>query len=117
MSFRSNDGFAQVAAASPNGVSPPWWTGGLQLLYGEPLGLGKPPAMSPEEEPCREDRFRVVHGAQALLDPPPVSPPKAAQPERAHPDVLKFSMVQGEDVSVLLRVCEYVNARTCQGVV
>uniref|UniRef100_A0A0A9HEH1 Uncharacterized protein n=1 Tax=Arundo donax TaxID=35708 RepID=A0A0A9HEH1_ARUDO len=95
MSFRSHEGFGQVAAANNNGASLPWWAAAPQLLYGEPLGQGKASAMSPEE-PCREGRFQVVPGAQALLDPPVPSPPKAAQPQRVLPDVLKFSMAQGK---------------------
>ncbi|XP_062201762.1 nuclear transcription factor Y subunit A-10-like isoform X2 [Phragmites australis] len=94
MSFTSHEGFGQVAAANSNGASLPWWTAAPQLLYGEPLGQGKPPAMSPEEA-CRESRFQVVPGAQALLDPP-VPPLKAAHPERGLPNVLKFSMAQGK---------------------
>ncbi|XP_062204418.1 nuclear transcription factor Y subunit A-10-like isoform X2 [Phragmites australis] len=86
MSFSSHEGFGQVAAANSNGASLPWWTGAPQMLYGEPLGQGKPPAMSPEAA-CRVSRFQVVPGAQALLDPPV---------ERGLPEVLKFSMAQGK---------------------
>uniref|UniRef100_A0A0A9CZS6 Nuclear transcription factor Y subunit n=1 Tax=Arundo donax TaxID=35708 RepID=A0A0A9CZS6_ARUDO len=96
MSFRSHEGFAQVAAANSNGASLPWWAAAPQLLYSEPLGQGKSPAMSPEE-PCREGRFQVVPGAQALLDPlVPPPPPKGVQPEKVLPGVLKFSMAQGK---------------------
>jgi hypothetical protein len=88
MSFSRHDGFGRFAtAASSNGASLPWWAGTPhQLLYGEP--------------PCRESRFQVVPGSQALLEPQ--VPPKAVQQEREFPDVVKFSMAHGEDVSVNL---------------
>jgi hypothetical protein len=80
MSFnKSQEGFGQVAAvatlASNGGGSLPW------LLYGEPLGQGKP-AMSPEG---------VVPRAQTPLDPPQVP-----AMDRGVPEILNFSMVPGE---------------------
>jgi hypothetical protein len=54
-----------------------------QLLY------GAPPAAMSAEAPCRESRFQVVPGSQALLEPQ--VPPKAVQQEREFPDVVKFS--------------------------
>ncbi|KAF8762956.1 hypothetical protein HU200_008802 [Digitaria exilis] len=99
MSFRSHDGFSQAAAvAAANGASLPWWAPAPQLLlYGEALGQG-------------ELGFQVVPGAQATLDPPaqPLPPPKAAA-ERSLPEVLRFSVPQGEDASVL---CSYTMYRT-----
>uniref|UniRef100_A0A0D9Y1I7 Nuclear transcription factor Y subunit n=1 Tax=Leersia perrieri TaxID=77586 RepID=A0A0D9Y1I7_9ORYZ len=75
MSFKNHEGFGQVAAmASNGGASLPW------LLYGEPLGQGRP-AMSPEG---------VVPRAQTPLDPP------APTMDRGVPEVLNFSMVQGK---------------------
>jgi hypothetical protein len=96
MSFSRHDGFGQFAtAASSNGASLPWWAGAPhQLLY------GAPPAAMSAEEPCRESRFQVVPGSQALLEPQ--VPPKAVQQEREFPDVVKFSKAHGEDVSVNL---------------
>ncbi|KAL6643740.1 hypothetical protein ACP70R_018506 [Stipagrostis hirtigluma subsp. patula] len=94
MSFRCHELFGQLAAADSHGAPLPWWAGVPQLLYGEPLGQGKPPAMSPEE-----GRFQVVPRAQALLDPPVPPPAKAAQPaaaERGSPECLKLSMAQGK---------------------
>uniref|UniRef100_A0A0E0JCL0 Nuclear transcription factor Y subunit n=1 Tax=Oryza nivara TaxID=4536 RepID=A0A0E0JCL0_ORYNI len=80
MSFnKSQEGFGQVAAvatlASNGGGSLPW------LLYGEPLGQGKP-AMSPEG---------VVPRAQTPLDPPQVP-----AMDRGVPEILNFSMVPGK---------------------
>ncbi|KAF8655672.1 hypothetical protein HU200_060991 [Digitaria exilis] len=92
MSFRSQDGFGQAAAAAAaNGALLPWWAPAPQLLlYGDALGQGK---VAPE---CREVGFQVVPGAQAPLDPPaqPLPPPKAAA-ERSLPEVLRFSVPQG----------------------
>jgi len=106
MSFRSHEGFGQVpAGASSNGPAVPWWAPAPQLLlYGEALDQGKVP---PEASPCREARFQVAPGAQAPLGPPvPPPPPAKAAAERGLPEVLKFSVAQGEDVSVLVRVCQ-----------
>ncbi|XP_006664212.1 nuclear transcription factor Y subunit A-10-like [Oryza brachyantha] len=83
MSYKSHEGFGQVAAvtsqASNGGASLSWWAG-PQLLFGEPLGQGKP-AMSPEG---------VVPRAQTPLDAP--VPPM----DRGVPEVLDFSMVPGK---------------------
>ncbi|KAG8049301.1 hypothetical protein GUJ93_ZPchr0009g756 [Zizania palustris] len=89
MSFKSHEGFGQVAAASKasNGASLPWWTGS-QLLCGESMVQGKP-ATSPEGA-CRDDHFQVVPRAQTPLDPP------APQTNRGIPEVLEFSMVPGK---------------------
>ena len=106
MSFRSHEGFGQVpAGATSNGAAVPWWAPAPQLLlYGDALGQGKVP---PEASPCREARFQVAPGAQAPLGPPvPPPPPAKAAAERGLPEVLKFSVAQGEDVSVLVRVCQ-----------
>lgn len=101
MSFRSHDhdGFVPFAANS-NGAPRPWWgEAPHQLLYGEPLGHGKPPAM-PAEQPCRESRLQVVPGSHAILESAVPTPPlKTLQQERDFPDVGKLSMAQGEDVS------------------
>ncbi|GJN35538.1 hypothetical protein PR202_gb24325 [Eleusine coracana subsp. coracana] len=96
MSFRSHEGFVPYAANS-NGAPRPWWgEGPHQLLYGEPMGHEKPPAMSPEE-PCRESRFQVVPGSQGMLEPPVPTPPlKIVQQEREFSDAAKFSMAQGK---------------------
>uniref|UniRef100_A0A804M0N2 Nuclear transcription factor Y subunit n=1 Tax=Zea mays TaxID=4577 RepID=A0A804M0N2_MAIZE len=87
MSFKGHEGFGQVAAAgagsqaaSHGGAGPlPWWAG-PQLLFGEPA----PP--SPEET-RRDAQFQVVPGVQGTPDP---APPKTGTPE-----VLKFSVFQG----------------------
>jgi nuclear transcription factor Y alpha len=97
MSFKSHEGFGQVAAATttgagsqavshgaaPAGAAPrPWWAG-AQLLFGEPAPL------SPEET-RRDAQFQVVPGAQDTPDPAP------APPKRGTPEVLKFSVFQGD---------------------
>ncbi|XP_062211930.1 nuclear transcription factor Y subunit A-10-like isoform X2 [Phragmites australis] len=86
MSFKSHDGFGQVAALSQasNGAGAPlpWWAGS-QLLYGEPAPL------SPEET-RRDDQFQVVPGAQGAPDPAP-----QAAAKRGGPETLKFSVFQG----------------------
>ncbi|KAL5223568.1 hypothetical protein ABZP36_010207 [Zizania latifolia] len=89
MSFKSHDGFEQVAAVSQasNGASLPWWAGS-QPLYGESMGQGKP-AMSPEGA-CRDDHFQVVPRAQTPSDPP------VPQTNRGIPEILKFSMAPGK---------------------
>ncbi|XP_066386611.1 nuclear transcription factor Y subunit A-4-like isoform X2 [Miscanthus floridulus] len=96
MSFKGHEGFGQVAAAAttgagsqavshgaaPAGAAPlPWWAG-PQLLFGEPAPL------SPEET-RRDAQFQVVPGAQGTPDPAP------APPKRGTPEVLKFSVFQG----------------------
>ncbi|KAL6637219.1 hypothetical protein ACP70R_024791 [Stipagrostis hirtigluma subsp. patula] len=84
MSFKSHEGFGQVSQASNGAGAPlPWWAG-PQLLYGEPAPL------SPEET-RREGQLQVVPGAQGALDPAP--PATAAK--RGSPEVLKFSVFQG----------------------
>ncbi|OEL14341.1 hypothetical protein BAE44_0024642 [Dichanthelium oligosanthes] len=94
MGFRGHEGFGQVAAGSNGGASLPWWAPAPQLLlYGEALGQGK---VLPEAEPCREVRFQLVPGAQALLDPPVPAPAPTAAAERGLPEVLKFSVAQGK---------------------
>ncbi|CAN6291844.1 unnamed protein product [Urochloa humidicola] len=85
MSFKGHEGFAQVAAGgqASHGTALPWWAG-PQLLYGEPAPL------SPEET-RREGQFQVVPGAQGgTPDPAP-----AAAAKRGSPEVLKFSVFQG----------------------
>jgi nuclear transcription factor Y, alpha len=94
MSFKGHEGFGQVAAAgagsqaaSHGGAGPlPWWAG-PQLLFGEPA----PP--SPEET-RRDAQFQVVPGAQGTPDP---APPKTGTPE-----VLKFSVFQGDSLFIFL---------------
>uniref|UniRef100_A0A0A8YMZ0 Nuclear transcription factor Y subunit n=1 Tax=Arundo donax TaxID=35708 RepID=A0A0A8YMZ0_ARUDO len=93
MSFKSHEGFGQVAALSQAsngaGALPPWWAG-PQLLYGDPAPL------SPEET-RRDCQFQVVPGAQGTPDPAPPAA-KAGQPaagKRGVPEVLKFSVFQG----------------------
>ncbi|CAD6213810.1 unnamed protein product [Miscanthus lutarioriparius] len=96
MNFKGHEGFGQVAAAAttgagsqavshgaaPAGAAPlPWWAG-PQLLFGEPAPL------SPEET-LRGAQFQVVPGAQGTPDPAP------APPKRGTPEVLKFSVFQG----------------------
>ncbi|OQU91270.1 nuclear transcription factor Y subunit A-2 isoform X2 [Sorghum bicolor] len=95
MSFKGHEGFggqvsaatgagSQVAAshgAAAAGAGPlPWWAG-PQLLFGEPAPL------SPEET-RRDSQFQVVPGAQG-------TPPDPAPPKRGTPEVLKFSVFQG----------------------
>ncbi|TKV92286.1 hypothetical protein SEVIR_9G154600v4 [Setaria viridis] len=88
MSFKGHEGFGQVAAGgqASHGAALPWWAG-PQLLYGEPAPL------SPEET-RREGQFQVVPGAQGTPDP---APPAAAK--RGSPEVLKFSVFQGNSES------------------
>ncbi|CAL4926417.1 unnamed protein product [Urochloa decumbens] len=85
MSFKGHEGFGQVAAGgqASHGAALPWWAG-PQLLYGEPAPL------SPEET-RREGQFQVVPGAQGGSPDP--APPVAAK--RGSPEVLKFSVFQG----------------------
>jgi nuclear transcription factor Y alpha len=122
MSFRSHEGgFGQV----PNGGAPlPWWAAPSApqlLLYGEALGQGKLP---PEPAAaCREARFQVVPGVAAPLDPPVVLPPPQQPPKPAAaadaaergslPELLKFSVAQGEDASVCLCLCLF--SLRCEG--
>lgn len=87
MSFKGHEGFVQVAAGGQAthgaaGATLPWWAG-PHLLYGEPAPL------SPEET-RRDGQFQVVPGAQGTPDP---APPPAAK--RGSPEVLKFSVFQG----------------------
>ncbi|TKW29611.1 hypothetical protein SEVIR_3G407100v4 [Setaria viridis] len=100
MSFRSHEGFGQVPAGaiSNGGASLPWWAPAPQLLlYGEALGQGKVAPEATATAACREPRFQVVPGAQALLDPPVPPAPKASAAERGSlPEVLKFSVAQGK---------------------
>ncbi|KAL6847183.1 hypothetical protein ACP4OV_023036 [Aristida adscensionis] len=102
MSFRSHEGFGHLACGGgggSRGASLPWWAAGPhQLLYGEPAGQGKPPAMSSPEE----GRLQAAPRAQALLDPP-VASPKAVQLQPAVErglteagEGLKSSMAQGK---------------------
>jgi nuclear transcription factor Y alpha len=96
MSFKGHEGFGQVAVGgqASHGAGLPWWAG-PQLLYGEPAPL------SPPEETRREGQFQVVPGAQGTPDP---APPAAAK--RGSPEVLKFSVFQGErSLSFYLCVC------------
>ncbi|CAN6287406.1 unnamed protein product [Urochloa humidicola] len=85
MSFKGHEGFGQVAAGgqASHGAALPWWAG-PQLLYGEPAPL------SPEET-RREGQFQVVPGTQGGSPDP--APPAAAK--RGSPEVLKFSVFQG----------------------
>jgi len=102
MSFKGHEGFggqvsaatgagSQVAAshgAAAAGAGPlPWWAG-PQLLFGEPAPL------SPEET-RRDSQFQVVPGAQG-------TPPDPAPPKRGTPEVLKFSVFQGDFFFVCL---------------
>lgn len=96
MSFKGHEGFGQVSGAgmsqashgaAPAGAPLPWWAG-AQLLSGEPAPL------SPEEAP-RDTQFQVVPGAsQGTPDP---APPKTGTPE-----VLKFSVFQGDSLFIFL---------------
>lgn len=89
MSFKGHEGFGQVAVAAATGAGSqaashgvaPWWAG-PQLLFGEPAPL------SPEEA-RRDAQFQVVPGAQG-------TPPDPAPPKRGTPEVLKFSVFQGD---------------------
>lgn len=108
MSFKSHEGFGQVAAvrqASNSGVGAPvpWWAGS-QLVYGESA------ALSPEET-RRDGQFQIVPRAQGFLDPAPQPVPK-----RGAPEVLKFSVFQGEVLLVPLEVCGLI-ARIWHGIV
>ena len=58
-----------------------------------------PPA--PSASSCRAGRLSPVP-----LGPPVPPPPAKAAAERGLPEVLKFSVAQGEDASVLVRVCQ-----------
>lgn len=95
MSFKSPDGFGQVAAVTQGshggGAPVPWWAVS-QLLYGEPAALS-----SPEAEAHRNGQFQGVPRAQGILDPAPAPPAKTAQPpaKSGAPEVLKFSVFQG----------------------
>ena len=89
MSFKGHEGLGQVAAGSQAshvaaGAPLPWWAG-PQLLYGESAPL------SPEET-RRDGQFQVVPGAQGGTPDP--APPAATK--RGNPEVLKFSVFQGE---------------------
>ncbi|GJM96023.1 hypothetical protein PR202_ga12825 [Eleusine coracana subsp. coracana] len=87
MSFKNHEheGFGQVGAlnqASNGAGAPlPWWAG-PQLLYGEPAPL------SPEET-RRDGQFQVVPAAEGSPDPAP------SAVKRGTPEVLKFSVFQG----------------------
>ncbi|KAG2547176.1 nuclear transcription factor Y subunit A-10-like [Panicum virgatum] len=88
MSFKGHEGLGQVAAGSQAshvaaGAPLPWWAG-PQLIYGEPAPL------SPEET-RRDGHFQVVPGAQGGTPDP--APPAATK--RGNPEVLKFSVFQG----------------------
>lgn len=113
MSFKSPEGFGQVAAAvsqasSGAGAPVPWWAGS-QMLYGEP------PALSPEET-RRDGQFQVVPRAQGVLDPAPAAKAGQPVPKRGAPEVLKFSVFQGELLLVPVHVCGLI-ARICHGLV
>jgi nuclear transcription factor Y alpha len=92
MSFKSHEGLGQVASGG-GGAPVPWWAA-PQMLYGETL------SSSPEAETRRGGQFQVVPRAQGVLDP--AVPPSPA-PRSGAPEVLKFSVFQGE---VLLLVWE-----------
>jgi nuclear transcription factor Y alpha len=89
MSFKGHEGFGQVASGAGGGAPVPWWAAS-QMLYGEPLSSS---SSSPDAETRRAGQFQVVPRAQAVLDPavPPSPAPKSGAPE-----VLKFSVFQGE---------------------
>jgi len=99
MSFKqSHEGFGQVAAVSQGasnnggGAPVPWWAVS-QLLYGEP---GAALSSSPEPDTRLDGQFQGVpraQGAQGVLDPAPPRPPPA--PKTGAPEVLKFSVFQG----------------------
>lgn len=99
MSFKNYEGFgSQLAAAAASQAAggaplPPWWAP-PQLLYGEPAGQVRSPAMfmSPEGA-CRDGQFQVVPRAQSLLDAPP--PQQQTMTERGVSEGLKFSMAHG----------------------
>ncbi|KAF8684788.1 hypothetical protein HU200_044211 [Digitaria exilis] len=84
LSFKGHEGFGQVAAGGQgsHAAALPWWTG-PQLLCGDTAPL------SPEEA-RRDGQFQVVPGARGTPDP---APPAAAK--RGSPEVLKFSVFQG----------------------
>ncbi|XP_047081833.1 nuclear transcription factor Y subunit A-10-like [Lolium rigidum] len=86
MSFKGHEGFGQVASGGGGGAPVPWWAAS-QMLYGEPLS-----SSSPEAETRRGGQFQVVPRAQGVLDP--AVPPSPA-PKTGAPEVLKFSMFQG----------------------
>uniref|UniRef100_A0A453LPP9 Uncharacterized protein n=1 Tax=Aegilops tauschii subsp. strangulata TaxID=200361 RepID=A0A453LPP9_AEGTS len=87
MSFKGHDGFGQASNGGGGGGAPvPWWTVS-QMLYGEP---GAALSSSPEPEVRRDGQFQVVPRAQGILDPAPPAPKGGA------PEVLKFSVFQGE---------------------
>ncbi|KAF7074485.1 hypothetical protein CFC21_079345 [Triticum aestivum] len=86
MSFKGHDGFGQASNGGGGGGAPvPWWTVS-QMLYGEP---GAALSSSPEPEVRRDGQFQVVPRAQGILDPAPPAPKGGA------PEVLKFSVFQG----------------------
>ncbi|KAF8682116.1 hypothetical protein HU200_045071 [Digitaria exilis] len=84
LSFKGHEGFGQVAAGGQgsHAAALPWWAG-PQLLCGDTAPL------SPEEA-RRDGQFQVVPGARGTPDP---APPAAAK--RGSPEVLKFSVFQG----------------------
>ncbi|KAM0871073.1 hypothetical protein ACQ4PT_039638 [Festuca glaucescens] len=86
MSFKDHEGFGQAVSGGAGGAPVPWWAAS-QMLYGEPLS-----SSSPEAETRRAGQFQVVPRAQGVLDPavPPSPAPKSGAPE-----VLKFSVFQG----------------------
>jgi hypothetical protein len=92
MSFKAHEGFGQVGAlnqaSNGTGAPLPWWAG-PRLLYGEPA----------PEETRRDGQFQVVPGAQGSPDPAPPSAKRTAPPE-----VLKFSVFQGE---AFLSLCSF----------
>ena len=93
MSFKGHEGLGQVASGG-GGAPVPWWAVS-QLLYGEPAAALP---SSPEAEARRGGQFQVVPRAPGIFDPAPQSSPKSGAPE-----VLKFSVFQGE--AFLLVVC------------
>lgn len=110
MSFKNYEGFgSQLAAAAASQAAggaplPPWWAP-PQLLYGEPAGQVRSPAMSMSPEgACRDGQFQVVPRAQSLLDAPP--PQQQTMTERGVSEGLKFSMAHGE--SALPLICMLV---------
>jgi hypothetical protein len=95
MSFKAHEGFGQQVgvlnqASNGAGAPLPWWAG-PQLLYGEPA----------PEETRWDGQFQVVPEAQGSPDPAPPSAKSTAPPE-----VLKFSVFQGE---AFLSLCSFAS--------
>ncbi|KAG8097670.1 hypothetical protein GUJ93_ZPchr0013g36174 [Zizania palustris] len=87
LSFKSHEGFGQVAASDGAGAQQqqPWWAGS-QLLYGEP---------SPEEAFRDGGQFQVVPGAPAPTETGKTAAPAQTKRGGAPPEVLKFSAFSG----------------------